>query len=75
MSKFGGGRIGEDHRKSFVQQLYVCDPIKNTNCKRHNCFLNGGPCRATTCPRYAEEENGRPKVYRMLRIEGRRPRT
>lgn len=74
MSKNGTGRIGEDHRKSYIQQLYVCDPEKNTRCRRIGCFLNGGPCRSTTCPRYAEEENGRPKISKIMRFEGRRPR-
>jgi hypothetical protein len=27
--------------------LYLCDPDKNPECKKTNCFLNGGGCKST----------------------------
>lgn len=27
--------------------LYLCDPDKNTECKKTSCFRNGGPCFST----------------------------
>lgn len=27
---------------------YVCNPYKNTDCKKTNCHINGGPCKHTT---------------------------
>lgn len=27
---------------------YTCDPHKNTECKKTNCHINGGPCECTT---------------------------
>lgn len=28
--------------------FYKCDPEKNTACNKHSCYLNDGPCSATT---------------------------
>lgn len=27
---------------------YICNPYKNTACKKTNCHINGGPCKHTT---------------------------
>lgn len=27
---------------------YPCDPEKNTQCSKTNCYTNGGPCKYTT---------------------------
>lgn len=29
------------------QQLYFCDPRKNTGCLKTNCYWNGGSCMVT----------------------------
>lgn len=44
-------------RKAFVsewldeemdeEELYVCDPAKNKECPKTNCYLNGGDCART----------------------------
>ena len=47
------------------RELYVCDPEKNTACKRHTCVYNPDAlfhnCSSTTNPAYAKrDENGAP---------------
>lgn len=32
--------------------LYVCDPKKNTVCRKTACHINGGPCSHTTNKQY-----------------------
>lgn len=34
------------------QYLYVCDPKKNTVCRKTACHINGGPCSHTTNKQY-----------------------
>lgn len=34
---------------------YVCDPGKNEFCKKTNCYLNGGPCKATKNLSFAKQ--------------------
>ena len=34
---------------------YICDPNKNTRCKKTMCHINGGACHYTTDPRYAKD--------------------
>lgn len=42
----------EDSVESLVAELpdklYLCDPEKNTDCKKTGCYLNGGYCYMTT---------------------------
>lgn len=43
--------------------LYVCDPEKNTECKKTSCMINewGGLCALTTKREFAKtDENGEP---------------
>ena len=51
--------------------LYRCDPLKNTECRKTMCFINGKmghECRATTRREFsARDENGNPVVERVLR--------
>ncbi len=35
--------------------IYICDPEKNTICRKTNCALNGGPCRLTIDKEYGVE--------------------
>lgn len=37
-------------------ELYLCDPDKNTECKKQSCFINGGPCKYTTKERCKKDE-------------------
>lgn len=32
---------------------YLCDPKKNKECKKRNCFIHGGKCRNTDNKNYA----------------------
>ena len=34
---------------------YVCDPEKNTQCKKTFCHINGGPCCSTRHLEYAKQ--------------------
>lgn len=34
---------------------YVCDPAKNTACRKTNCHINGGPCIHTTKLEFAKQ--------------------
>lgn len=77
MSKLDGGRVREIRRRSWKMPIYECDPEKNERCRKKDkeCFLLGnGQCRMTALPEFAVEEGGRPKVSRILRFEGGRPR-
>lgn len=35
--------------------IYMCDPEKNTKCKKTGCYINGGGCRRTRHPEFAKE--------------------
>lgn len=37
-------------KKDFM--LYDCDPIKNTECRKTNCHINGGECYKTSKKEY-----------------------
>lgn len=39
-----------------IGKLYKCDPSKNKQCKKTNCYLNGGPCTNTTDINYAKSK-------------------
>ena len=34
--------------------VYICDPTKATECKKTNCFINGGPCHYTVWEAHAD---------------------
>lgn len=45
------------------EELYICDPRKNVECRKTNCYWYNGPCMSTTDKRFAlnqetEEEDG-----------------
>lgn len=71
MIQSGGGRFTEDLRKAHFQALYYCDPEKNTECKKTDCYMNGGYCRRTTRRDCAVLDGGMPMVAKILRFEGR----
>ena len=35
---------------------YICDPEKNTECRKRHCWLNGGLCKITTKYEYATND-------------------
>lgn len=39
------------------QKTYLCDAEKNINCKKKNCYLNGGPCMKTIDVRFAKKKD------------------
>ncbi len=41
--------------KELYLNLYMCDPEKNKDCEKTDCYKNGGPCFATWNREYAEE--------------------
>lgn len=46
---------GKEHKAPQPVVHYVCDPEKNTVCKKTNCHLNGGPCTHTKFLEYAKQ--------------------
>ncbi len=30
------------------RNTYKCDPRKNAECRKTNCYVNGGPCKRTS---------------------------
>ena len=36
-----------------IEGIWLCDPLKNTSCKKSCCFLNGGRCYQTVFERFA----------------------
>lgn len=39
-----------------LTSIYKCDPIKNTECSKTHCHINGGECEHTTKKEYATED-------------------
>lgn len=35
-----------------AKDMYPCDPDKNVECSKTNCYINGGACTETTNPAY-----------------------
>ena len=35
--------------------FFTCDPIKNVECSKESCHLNGGPCKLTKYMAYAKD--------------------
>lgn len=52
----GGGNADSEVNR-IRRQLFICDPNKNTECKKTSCFTIGGPCSHTTERRFAADEN------------------
>lgn len=49
---------------------YLCDPEKNTECRKTMCFQKGGPCKRTSNPEYAKkDENGNPITAKRFCVE------
>ena len=36
--------------------VYRCDPEKNRDCRKTECYINGGDCYQTQHPEYSKEE-------------------
>ena len=45
--------------------LYICEPDKNTECKKSDCFKNGGPCYMTTKREFAKGADERQDIKRL----------
>jgi ATP-dependent Clp protease protease subunit len=43
--------------KTMLDSAFLCDPIKNIECGKKGCFLNGGPCRRTTNKEFEKSES------------------
>jgi len=41
--------------ESADDDLYLCDPDKNTECTKEGCYVNGGPCCLTKDERFRNE--------------------
>lgn len=41
--------------ESAGDDLYLCDPDKNTECTKEGCYINGGPCCLTKYERFRDE--------------------
>lgn len=41
----------------MIKPTYVCDPKINTECKKTDCYLNGGLCEYTTDRRFAVKDD------------------
>ena len=37
--------MGKEIERSDI--IYLCDPVKNTRCKKTGCYINGGKCKHT----------------------------
>lgn len=57
----------ENKLESLTVVLYICDPEKNTECKKSSCKADGkGYCELTRKREAAKhKENGEPMVYSM----------
>ena len=44
--------------ESAGDDLYLCDPDKNTECTKEGCYVNGGPCYLTKDERFRDEWPG-----------------
>lgn len=43
------------HGNIYKRARYKCDPNKNKECKKHECFINGGECRLTKNIQYQQD--------------------
>lgn len=46
----------EDSTPIYFSDLYLCDPDKNTECKKTACYRNGGECTHTVYKKYRRFE-------------------
>ena len=52
--------------------LYICDPRKNTECKKRYCYKYNGQCRKTSHAEFAvRDENGDPVIAGELGVAKR----
>lgn len=45
------------HGNMYKHVRYKCDPNKNKECKKHECFINGGECRLTKNIKYQKDND------------------
>lgn len=43
------------HSDIYKHVMYKCDPQKNKDCKKNECFINGGQCRLTKNIKYQQD--------------------
>lgn len=55
-------------RPKEINEIYPCDPGKNVECPKTNCYINGGICTETTNPEYCEDFPKFPKtIFELLK--------
>lgn len=50
------------------RKVYKCDPDKNTECTKENCFINGGECSGTMKKEYARVMTNGHKFNEVFKI-------
>ena len=48
----------ETMKSLFAEDLYLCDPDKNTECTKEGCYIHGGECYLTRDERFRDEWPG-----------------
>lgn len=48
-------KIARKERHKRKEPLYICDAVKNTECKKRSCYINGGVCMMTTDAKFAKK--------------------
>ena len=51
-----------------IDGIWLCNPSKNSNCSKENCYKNGGCCYHTVYRQYAMfpmEENGKTQASKL----------
>ena len=47
--------INNKFARNAYENLYICEPDKNKECKKSDCFKNGGPCYMTTDKKFRKD--------------------
>lgn len=58
-------------KKMIDDGYYFCDPKKNKECKKNECFIHGGECRLTSDPACAIADDEFLKGVQLLKEEWR----
>lgn len=62
-----GFNISMKELKKYKENaLFICDPDKNKECKKTNCYKNGGECMQTNNINYRKENKIKIKAYKEL---------
>ena len=55
-------------RPKETNEIYPCDPGKNVECSKTNCYINGGICTETTNPAYKKISSDIPtNLFELLK--------